>query len=135
VIRFRDRKRSKHREIEEGEDGSVDAYSKGQAQYSKSSEAGRLEQHAQAEVKVLREILEPIHATRFADAILIGLDAAEFDASAPRGFVARKARPNEIVRARFDVEAHLIIKLALESRAMAQTLPERTESSEHRQPS
>jgi len=105
------------------EQPTAGAHAQREGQYGHEHQSRAFPQTTQAVAQILREILKPIHAARFSDTVLIGFGAAELNLCAAPCFFARKAGANQVFHSRFEMESHLVVQIALESRTVPDRLP------------
>ncbi len=89
------------------------ANAEGERDDRRRGESGTRAQLAHGVTKVLREIVEQAQADRIARVVLVPLDSAERRSSQTAGFVGGHAAANELGGFHFDVEAHLVVHVAL----------------------
>ena len=94
------------------------ANAEGERDDRRRGESGTPAQLAHGVAKVLREIVEQAQADRIAHVVLVPLDSAERRSCHTAGLVRRHPAANELRGFHLDVEAHLVVHVALALRAL-----------------
>lgn len=120
LLRIRIGEGAKQSAVHYRENRGVSADAEGQREDGDDGEAGAAAQLAQAEADVLEQSFCEVHAAGFAAGFFHLIEAAEFEARAAHGFLAREAGLDVMIHLLIKMEAQFVIEIILESAAVNQ---------------
>ena len=131
MLGLADRQRSQQQRVEYGENRRIRADSQGEREDGRDGESGRAPERAQAVAEILERGFDDRDAALVAVSFLHAIDAAEIAVGGGAGFLRGEAIEPVLFGERFEVEADLVLEVALGACAARQGRKPAEQGSHH----